>query len=104
MKIAEQLVKLRKAQNLSQDAVAEKLFVTRQTISKWEVGTSTPDLEQTVKLAELFEVGLDELVLGKATYEQANQEERPMNVWEFLAEHWWAVVIMLMVLVGWWPR
>lgn len=39
--------------------------VTRQTVSKWELGDSTPDMDKLVALGELFEISLDELVLGK---------------------------------------
>lgn len=60
-----QLKILRQAKNLSQEALAEQLFISRQAISKWENGDATPDLENLVKLAEIFKVSLDELVLGK---------------------------------------
>ena len=39
--------------------------MTRQTVSKWELGDSTPDMDKLVALGELFEISLDELVLGK---------------------------------------
>lgn len=42
-----------------------KLNVSRQTISKWEIGDSTPDMEKLITISELFEISLDELVLGK---------------------------------------
>ena len=58
----ENLKKLRIRKNLSQEALAEKLGVTRQTIAKWELGESTPDIMLCVSLAELFGVSLDDLV------------------------------------------
>jgi len=48
--------------------------VSRQTISKWEVGDSTPDMEKLIALSDLFEISLDELVLDKAP---ANTTECP---------------------------
>ena len=48
-KFAEQLVSLRKQAGMSQEELAEKLQLTRQTISKWETGASTPDLELLVR-------------------------------------------------------
>ena len=45
--------------------MANHLYVTRQTVSKWELGDSTPDMDKLIMLAELFEVSLDELVLNK---------------------------------------
>ena len=56
---------LRMQQNLSQEELAEKLDVSRQSVSKWENDTATPDLDKLVKLSELFEVTLDELVRGE---------------------------------------
>ena len=56
------LLQLRKRQNLSQEELAEKLGVSRQTLSKWEVGESVPDIEKCRVLAEVFGVSLDELV------------------------------------------
>ena len=56
---------LRKERRISQEELASRLEVTRQTVSKWELGDSTPDLDKLVLLAELFEISLDELVLDK---------------------------------------
>ena len=55
------LVQLRKLNNLTQEDVAEKVGVTRQAIAKWEAGVTTPDLEKSRILAEIFEVSLDDL-------------------------------------------
>ena len=63
--LGEKLFELRKAKNLSQEEVAEKLNVTRQTVSKWETNQSTPDFDKIVPLCELFEISTDELLRGK---------------------------------------
>ena len=55
------LAQLRKLKNMTQEAVAEKIGVTRQAIAKWEAGETLPDLEKCRLLAELFEVSLDDL-------------------------------------------
>ncbi|MFQ7236351.1 MAG: helix-turn-helix transcriptional regulator, partial [Enterococcus hulanensis] len=52
----------RKKQGLSQEEVAEKLGVSRQTISKWELDETLPDINQSKKLAATFKVSLDELI------------------------------------------
>lgn len=52
---------LRKKHNLSQEELAEKIGVARQTISKWELGETSPDLKQAKKIADIFNVNLDEL-------------------------------------------
>lgn len=61
------LVQLRKYKQLTQEDLAEKIGVTRQAIAKWEAGETVPDLERCRKLAEVFEVSLDDL----ANYEPA---------------------------------
>lgn len=60
------LYELRKQKGLSQEELANRLNVSRQTISKWEVGDSTPEMEKLVAISDLFDISLDELVLDKA--------------------------------------
>lgn len=62
MEIGNKILELRKQNNLSQEVLSEKVEVARQTISKWELGETSPDLKQSKKLSEVFNVSLDELV------------------------------------------
>ncbi|MDE6384582.1 MAG: helix-turn-helix domain-containing protein [Eubacterium sp.] len=62
MKFDENLRNLRKEKDLSQEYLAEKMGVSRQTISKWENGTAMPDLKKLTELAEFFEVSMDNLL------------------------------------------
>ena len=62
MNIGEKLFELRKGKNLTQDEVAEKLNVTRQTVSKWETNQSTPDFDKIVPLCELYGITPNELL------------------------------------------
>lgn len=55
------LIQLRKYNRFTQEDLAEKVGVTRQAIAKWEAGETMPDLERCRKLAEIFEVSLDDL-------------------------------------------
>lgn len=80
MTIGERLLEYRKANNLSQEEVAEKLEVTRQTISKWETGESTPDFDKIVPLCELFNITADELLTGKKEEKKTVVEEKNSNV------------------------
>lgn len=64
MEVQNQIKKYRLASNLSQEDLAEKVFVTRQTISNWETGKNYPDLNSLVRLSTLFGVSLDILVKG----------------------------------------
>lgn len=55
------LVKMRKLRRLTQEDIAERLDVTRQTVAKWEAGETMPDLDRCRMLADLFGVSLDDL-------------------------------------------
>lgn len=65
MSLGEQICRLRTEKNLSQEELAAALGVSRQSISKWETNASVPELEKLIKLSQLFEVSLDELVLDR---------------------------------------
>lgn len=83
MNIGEKLYDLRREKHLSQEEVAEKLNVTRQTISKWETNQSTPDFDKIVPLCQLYGISADELLTGAKKEEKnlkiENQEEKLEN-------------------------
>ena len=62
MNLGNSLFQARKKAGLSQEAVAEKLGVSRQTVSKWETDETVPDIRQSKKMAVLYNVSLDELI------------------------------------------
>lgn len=62
MEFSEKLTALRKREGLSQEQLAERLGVTRQSVSKWESGTALPELIKLISLSEMFDVSLDYLV------------------------------------------
>lgn len=62
MILADKIIELRKKSNMTQDELAEKLGVSRQSVSKWEGAQSTPDLNRILKMAELFSVSTDVLL------------------------------------------
>lgn len=74
MTLAEKIIALRKEHNLSQGDLAEKLGVSRQSVSKWETGASTPDLDKMIFLADFFGITLDELVKGETLSEKKEQQ------------------------------
>ncbi len=110
---ADQLKRYRKKANITQDDLAGDLFVTRQAISKWESGDSTPDLNNLIKLTSILNVSLDTLVLGKEKEEKADSDEfvfdprknkyvrrlGKMNFWDFMANYYW-IVILLAIIIG----
>lgn len=71
MSLGKRISALRTEKRLSQGDLAEKLEVSRQSVSKWETDSSVPDLDKLVKLSEVFGVSLDELVLGEKKQEAA---------------------------------
>ena len=62
--LGERLLELRKDKRLSQEEVAEKLNVTRQTVSKWETNQSMPDFDKIVPLCELYGITPNELFIS----------------------------------------
>lgn len=62
MEIGNKINQLRKLSGMTQEQLAEKLNVSRQTISKWESDSTSPDLESIVKISRIFHVSLDDLL------------------------------------------
>ena len=62
MSLGNSLYRARKKSGLSQEGVAEKLGVSRQTISKWETDETLPDIRQSKRMAALYKLSLDELI------------------------------------------
>lgn len=75
MEFHNKMYELRKQKGFSQEELANRLNVSRQTVSKWEVGESTPDMEKLVAISDLFGVSLDELVLDKKPEEPQPSEQ-----------------------------
>lgn len=90
MNIGYKISELRKKNNMTQEELAEKLNVARQTISKWECNETSPSLEDASQLAKIFNVSLDELVGNKNVL-----EEKMSNV-ERLA----GIIIKILKVIG----
>lgn len=73
MSFRDNLLYLRDSRNMTQEHLAMLLGVTRQAVSKWEAGASTPDMDKLVRLCEIFEVDLDEMIRGDVTARTVNQ-------------------------------
>ena len=76
MKFNEKLIELRKKEGLSQEELGYKLNVTRQTVSKWELGQTTPEMDKLVEMSRIFNISVDQLIndseiesKGSAEYE-----------------------------------
>ncbi len=70
----ESLKEIRTQSGISQKALAEKLFVSQQTVAKWETGKATPNPDMVVKLAEIFQVTTDELLGNESPAASRSQQ------------------------------
>lgn len=66
MAFSNKLYELRKQKGLSQDELGSKLNVSRQTVSKWELGETTPELEKLIGISDFFGISIDKLVMDTA--------------------------------------
>ncbi len=109
MELASQIKKYRKELNLSQDELAERVFVSRQSVSNWENEKTYPDLRSLMLLSEVFSVSLDQLVKGdlKIMKQEINSQER-MNFQKEARAYNISFAVMLISPVflvrylGWW--
>ncbi len=103
MSLGNQIHELRKKYNLSQEQLAEKVGVSRQTISKWELGETAPDIKQAQTLSQIFNVALNEL-LGNAAKETVNttQDSKKRNnvPWKKIIAVSAAALCLCLVVVG----
>ncbi len=76
MEFHDKLYQLRKQKGLSQEELANRLNVSRQTVSKWELGDSTPDMEKLTAISNLFVISLDELVMDKIPMETGKSADK----------------------------
>ena len=97
MKLEEKLIKLRKKNAWSQEEFADKLNVTRQTVSKWELGQSTPDTDNLTKIASIFGVSVNDLLDENANLieekSKANNNGKPIKILILIA-------ILILALLG----
>ena len=81
MELGKNIAEIRKNNNLTQDDLANKYFITRQTISNWENGKSYPDLETLAKISNDFNISLDELLKGdKNMIKDITKKQKNYNI------------------------
>ena len=79
MQFSEKLIQLRRAKGMSQEELAERLGVSRQAVSRWEQGSSFPDLPNLQRLVAVFEVSADYLI-GDARQDRVFKPETSANI------------------------
>lgn len=62
MKFSEKIKEIRKMQNLTQEQFAEKIFISRNAVAKWESDRGYPDIQNLITISEVFEISLDDLI------------------------------------------
>ena len=88
MDLGKKLFELRKSKNLSQEDVAERLNVTRQSVSKWETNQSTPDFDKIVPLCDLYGITTDELLKDEVKEEKMEEKvEIKKNIYENMTKN-----------------
>ncbi|MCY7164614.1 helix-turn-helix domain-containing protein [Streptococcus gallolyticus] len=81
MELERRLVELRKEKNLSQEELAEKLYVSRQTISNWERGKTYPDINSLLLIATYFGISLDNLIKGDVDIMKHQVDQSQFKKW-----------------------
>ena len=109
MELGAQIKKYRNEYALSQDELAEKVFVSRQSISNWENGKTYPDIKSLLLLSEVFSVSLDQLVKGdiemmkrEIDAQELESFQKDSNIFTVL---FFAILILpipLAKFLGWW--
>lgn len=101
MELGNKIQHLRKQNNLSQEELAEKVGVARQTISKWELGETSPDLIQAKKLSQIFVISLDELTsndIKDILINKVNNTERLAGIIIKILK-WTGILIILSMII-----
>ncbi len=79
MSFGENLLGLRKGKNISQDELGGQINVSRQTISKWELDETTPEMEKLILLSKFFNLSIDDLVKGQKPEPKVEDDTLEMN-------------------------
>lgn len=99
MTLGEKITSLRKTHKLSQGDLAEKLNVSRQSVSKWETDASVPELDKLIMISNLFNVSLDELVKSDIDSSEKQTEKRA-RTYLFSQDDTLKILGILLLFVG----
>ena len=111
MNLENRLKELREQHNFTQDDVARFLNISRQSISKWELGKGYPDIDNLRMLSDLYKISLDQLITGEEKYHKQevsapvlasdSNKSNHKTVGDFLWRYWWLVFPMLGMISSW---
>ena len=108
MTFSEKLLNLRKKENFSQEALAEKLDVSRQAVSRWESGAALPDAGNLLQLSKLFGVSIDYLLNDELTHSLPTpvqtHGQTPLHRWGIIGSaiglSGWAIILILSTMIS----
>ena len=101
MELGKQIYELRKKANISQEQLAEKVGVSRQTISKWELGETAPDIKQAQVLSQVFSVSLDELTgndTKEVIYKKVSNTEKLAGLIIKVIKIWGIIILACLIV------
>ena len=102
MNLGKKIAELRKKNNLSQEELAEKVGVARQTISKWETGDTTPDINQVKIISKIFNISIDELVdndINNVIVEKVSNTEKLAGITIKILKVFGIMIIVFITLI-----
>lgn len=97
MDFSKNLKELREKNNLTQEEIAQKIKISRQSISNWERGKSYPDLEKIIMIKEIFNITLDELILGDLTLKNKLINDGKHKVFKYIAGVMIGIIIWVLI-------
>jgi len=105
LKLENRLKELREQHNYTQDDVAGFLNISRQSVSKWELGKGYPDIDNLRRLSDLYKISLDQLITGEEKYHtpvafDSNKSDHK-TVGDFLWRYWWLVFPIFGMFSSW---
>ena len=100
MELGNKLCELRKKAGLSQEELSEKLDVTRQTISNWENGKSLPDIVSIIRMSDLYDVSLDELLKGdRVLMEKIEKDAMAVKAEKKIIKFAWISIVLGVIVI-----
>ena len=104
MALGQRIKEERERRNWTQNYRAETLNVSRQAISKWEVGKTYPDIDRLIQISNLFNVTLDSLIKGDDSLKSriiiTNNKRQQTNFWDFMRSTGWIIAIVLIFYIS----
>lgn len=100
MRIADQIKSARIQKEYTQEQSAENLMVSRQTISNWENGKSLPDIVSIIRMSDLYDVSLDELLKGdKVLMEKIEKDAMAVKVEKKIIKFAWVSIVLGVIVI-----